>query len=113
MTLSALGKPWRFKPNEKKPNTDIDNRIGGDKIDDKNVNLLSKTKKISSKVGFFTFESKLAFTQLKNAFIKVPILYHFDSERYILIEIDASGYIIDGVLSQVISGTRVSNNPQI
>ena len=34
-------------------------------------------------------------------FIKVPILYHFDSERHMRIETDVSGYTISGVFSQL------------
>ncbi len=36
-------------------------------------------------------------------FIEVLILNHFDSERHIKIKIDASGYMIDGIFSQLIS----------
>ena len=51
---------------------------------------------------FLNFKAKKAFNHLKQAFMKAPILQHFDSEYYIQIEINASGYIIRGVLSQLI-----------
>ena len=62
----------------------------------------SKTKK-TVESDFFTPEAKLAFIKLRQAFLKVPILYHFDPERHIQIETDASGYAISGVFSQLTS----------
>lgn len=49
--------------------------------------------------GFITFKARLVFAQLRQVFIKVPILYHFDLEYYIGIETDASDYTISEVLS--------------
>ena len=43
------------------------------------------------------------FTKLRQAFLKAPILYHFDPEYHIRIETDISGYTIGGVLSQLTS----------
>ena len=40
---------------------------------------------------------------MRQAFLKAPILHHFDPERHIRIETDASGYAIGGVLSQLTS----------
>ncbi len=40
---------------------------------------------------------------MRQAFVEVPILNHFDPERHIRIETDASGYTIGGVLSQLTS----------
>ncbi len=40
------------------------------------------------------------FQCLKNPFITVPILQHFDPEKEILVETDASDYVSDGILSQ-------------
>ena len=56
--------------------------------------------------GFFTPKTRLAFTQLRQTFVKAPILHHFDPESHILIETDASGYAISSILSQLSSGTR-------
>ena len=50
---------------------------------------------------FLTPEAKLSFSQLREAFTKAPILYHFNPERYIRIETDASAYAIGGILSQL------------
>ena len=50
---------------------------------------------------FLNSEAKLAFLQLRQAFTEAPILHHFDPERYIRIETDASGYAIGGILSQL------------
>ena len=87
-----------------------DNEVDGDKVDDevrtkvqkslKSKNL-SKSKK--TELGFLTPGARKTFTKLRQAFIKAPILYHFDSERLIWVETNASGYAIDGVLSQLTS----------
>ena len=71
-----------------------DNEIG------KKVQNLFKSKN-SSKSDFFTLGAKLAFTKLRQTFVKAQILYPFNLERHIRIEMDASGYAIDRVLSQL------------
>ena len=48
---------------------------------------------------FCTPKARLAFTKLRQVFVKALIFYHFDSEYHIRIETDISGYAIDGVLS--------------
>ena len=63
----------------------------------------SKPKKTVGPSDFLTPGAKLTFTKLRQAFIKAPILHHFDPERYIQIEMDVSGYAIGGVLSQLTS----------
>ena len=40
---------------------------------------------------------------MRQAFLKAPILYHFDPDCHIRIETDASGYAIGGVLNQLTS----------
>ena len=82
----------------------------GDEVDDevgkkgrtptKSKNLF-KSKK--TELGFFTFGAKRAFTKLRQAFIKAPILHHFHQERHIRVETDVLGYAIGGVLSQLTS----------
>ena len=62
---------------------------------------LSKSKTVGS--DFLTPGAKLAFTKLRQAFLKAPILHHFDPERHIRIETDISGYAISGVVSQLTS----------
>ena len=64
---------------------------------------LPKSKKRVRSSDFLTPRAKLAFTELRQAFLKAPILHHFDPERHIRIETDASGYAIGGVLSQLTS----------
>ena len=59
----------------------------------------SKSKKTES--GFLTSRARRAFTELRQVFIKAPILHHFASERYIWVETHSSGYAIGGVLSQL------------
>ena len=55
--------------------------------------------------SFFTPKARSAFNRLRLAFTEAPILRHFDSECHIRIEIDALGYAIGSVLSQLVSGT--------
>ena len=50
---------------------------------------------------FLTPEAKLAFSRLRQAFTKAPILHHFDPEHYIRTETNASGYAIGSILSQL------------
>ena len=75
---------------------------GGDDEVGKKVQNLSKSKK-SVRSDFLTPGAKLAFAELRQAFVKAPILHHFDPERHIRIETDVSGYAIGGVLSQLTS----------
>ena len=64
---------------------------------------LAKSKKTVRCSDFLTLGAKLAFTELRQAFLKALILHHFNPERYIRIEIDVSGYAIGRVLSQLTS----------
>ena len=50
---------------------------------------------------FLTPNAREAFNRLRQAFIKAPILRHFNPDCHIRIETDASGYAIGGVLSQL------------
>ena len=67
----------------------------------------NKMSKVHTYIGalrkptFLTPGAKEAFNRLKQAFIEAPILQYFDSEGYIQIETDASGYTIGEVLSQL------------
>jgi hypothetical protein len=47
-------------------------------------------------------EAKTAFQNLKNSFLDVPILAHFDPSRKTKVEVDASGGAIAGILSQYV-----------
>ena len=80
---------------------------------------LAKSGKKSSKSGnstnfdatkngpkFLTPDARTAFNCLRLAFSEALILRHFDPECHIRIETDASGYAIDGVLSQLAFETR-------
>ena len=89
----------------------IDNiQVDGDKVGDDKVGKkgqktsksknLSKSKKMIG-LDFPTLRAKLAFTELRQEFLKALIIYHFDPEYHILIEMDASCYAIDEVLSQL------------
>ena len=52
-------------------------------------------------MDFLTSGAKLAFSKLKQVFVKAPILHHFDSKRHIRVETDVSSYAISGVFSQL------------
>ena len=93
-------------------------KLGGDKVDGDEIEVdeiekkvqkttksknLSKSKKTVGPSDFFTSGAKLAFTELRQAFLKILIFHYFDPECYIRIETDPSGYAIDRVLSQLIS----------
>ena len=64
----------------------------------------SRTEKAGT--GFFNPKTRLAFTQLRQAFVKAPIFHHFDPESHIRIKTDVLGYAIGDILSQLSSGTR-------
>ena len=61
----------------------------------------SPSKTSNGATGYLTPNTRRAFTELRQAFNKTPILQHFDPEYHIRIETDASGYAIGGVLSQL------------
>ena len=66
----------------------------------KSKNLSKSQKTVGS--DFLISGAKLAFTELRQAFLKAPILHHFNLDYHIRIETDVSGYAISGVLSQLI-----------
>ena len=65
-----------------------------------------KSRSEEAGTGFLIPKARLAFTQLRQAFVKAPILQHCDSKSHIRIDTDALSYAIGGVLSQLSSGTR-------
>ena len=90
--------------NSKVHGAKVSAKIAKSKSQDKSKGKnLAKFKALvqSTKSGFFTSGVKQAFTKLRQAFIKVSILHHFDPDYYIGIEIEVFGYAIDGVLSQL------------
>ncbi|KAI0994988.1 hypothetical protein K3495_g13193, partial [Podosphaera aphanis] len=48
----------------------------------------------------WNIQAEAAFETLKNAFTTAPILAHFDPEKLIIVETDASDYVAAGILSQ-------------
>ncbi len=70
------------------------------------TNLFKEKKKEKFDKKFeFTEKARIAFTQLKNVFIKTSILLHFDSKRKIRLKIDAFDFAISEILSQLIEKT--------
>src|SRR5437016_1392283 len=66
------------------------------------LSAMLQGSKNGKKTGPYTMtaEAKQAFRRLKAAFSMAPMLQHFDPEKPIRIEIDASGFAIAGILSQ-------------
>ena len=58
---------------------------------------------------FLTSDAREAFNRLRQAFIKAPILRHFNPDWHIRIETNALGYIIERVLSQLTSNQVTSD----
>jgi len=48
----------------------------------------------------WTWEAELAFGKLKRTFTEAPILQHFDPAKRIILQTDASGFAIAGILNQ-------------
>ena len=94
-------RPAQPRANGNQLDTDSGGGISSGKIDDILANLSSFTKKMSSGAGFLTPKASLPFTGLRKAFIKAPILHHFDPKHHIQIETDASSCAIGGVLYQL------------
>ena len=70
----------------------------------KNGNLPNFNTKDSGP-GFLIPKARAAFNCLQLTFTEALILWHFDLECHIQIEIDLLDYAINGVLSQLASGT--------
>ena len=56
--------------------------------------------------SFLTSGARESFNCLRPAFIKAPILWHFNPKYQIWIETNVLGYAIGGMLSQLAFGTR-------
>ena len=76
-------------------------------VKSKNHDFPPNSRNRKARTSFFTSEARLAFTQLRQAFVKTLILHYFDPENHIRIEIDTSGYVIGSIVSQLSSRTRL------
>ena len=97
--LSISARPAHIRSDKNDFDIDGYHNISGGMIDNKIVNLLSFTKKMSSEAGFLTSKASLAFTQLRKAFTKALILHYFNPKHYIWIKTNCSGYAIGRMLS--------------
>ena len=77
---------------------------GGDYEDETFGKLLSKNS--NGAPSYLTPDARQAFTQLRQAFTKAPILRLFDPKYHIPIETNTSGYTTGGVLGQLIISSR-------
>ena len=85
-----------------------DDEVDGGKVKDNEVekkgqNLfksknLSKSKKTVGS-DFLTPKTRLAFTKLRQPFVKALILHHFNPEYYIWVDTNELGYTISEVIS--------------
>ena len=67
--------------------------------------MAGTSPRIADNSSLVTYEAKLAFLRLRQAFRKALITHYCDPERYIWIEKDAFDYVISGILSQLIAET--------
>ena len=62
---------------------------------------VSRPRNLGQSRMFFTVDTRMTFTKLRQAFVEASILNHFDSKRHIQIEINALDYVIGRILSQL------------
>ena len=74
-------------------------------VKSKNHDFFLNSRNREARAGFLTLKARLAFIQLRQAFVEALILYYFDLECHIWIKVNASGYAIGSVLSQLASKT--------
>lgn len=83
-------------------NNEIRAKLKARKNSAKSKNII-KLIELSSRLGFLTSGTKLAFIKLRQVFIKALIFLYFDLKCHICIKINTSGYAIGGVLSYLTS----------
>ena len=77
-------------------------RVGDGDCKNETVKISPLTSKnLNGATGYLIPKARLAFTQLKKAFTKAPILRHFDPKCHIHTETNASGYAIGWVLNEL------------
>ena len=92
-------------------NNEVVRSVNDDKADETAKNL-SKFKKLKNENSenltcvevieepiFLILSAKKTFNCLRQAFVKAPIFWYFDSECHIQIQTDVSGYAIRGVFN--------------
>ena len=102
--LKISSKPTGALPATAVDNSEVIRSSGGNERKSAKSNFIKPVRE-AEEPSFLTPDARRAFTQLRQAFTEAPILRHFDPERHIRIETDASGYAIGGVLSQMTSET--------
>ena len=79
---------------------DAEVSVGGGDYEDETVGK-SLSKNLNGATSYLTPNARQTFIQLRQAFTKALILQHFNPESHIRIEINALGYAIGIVLSQL------------
>ena len=79
--------------------------VGDNKVGKKDQKMfksknLSKSKKVI-RLDFLTPGARLAFTKLRQAFVKAPIFHHFNLEHHIWVEINVLSYAISRIFNQL------------
>lgn len=106
--------PGPFSPINGRRSKETDNyEINkSNKVDSKE--LEQNLSKINfSRTRFFTPEARVLFTHLKKALTKAPILYYFNLELSIRIEIDMSTFAISKIFSQLTLRYVTYTNPNL
>ena len=75
--------------------------VGSDDCEDETIKKSLCSKNLNKATSYLTPNTRQTFTQLRQAFIKAPIIRHFDPKCHIQIKTNASGYVIGRVLSQL------------
>ena len=106
--ISCSSRAGRDKSRSRIDDSEFDgSEVGNDEVgkkvqkSPKCKNLFKSQKAIGS--NFFTPGARLAFIKMRQAFVKAPILYHFNPECHIRIETDEFDYAISRALNQLIS----------
>ena len=104
--VSSSSRVKNDKSGSRINDNEVDSSEVGDNGIEKNIKKLPKYKNLSKfqkavRSDFLTPGASLAFTKLRQTFVKSLILYHFDLKCHIRIETDVFGYAISKVLSQL------------
>lgn len=72
---------------------------GDDKIVKRSPFVKKSVKNITRAIDYLSFNAKIVFNHLKQAFTKALIFQYFDLKLHIQIKTNALGYVINKVLS--------------
>ena len=70
-------------------------------VKNKNLDFLLYSRNMEARLGFLIPKARLAFIQLRQAFVEAPIFHHFDQKWQMQMKTDASKYVIGEILNQL------------